>query len=141
MGEILNAVDASGLGPSTFVMFSADNGPSLAWEDLGGNHGPLRCGKGTTWEGGQRVPSIARWTGVVPPASHARQMTSSMDFFATAAELAGAALPTDRTYDAISYVPLLADPEGAPATRQTFYYWGEHVDPGRGLQVSMVTVV
>ena len=51
-------------------------------------NGPLRCGKGTTWEGGQRVPSIARWPGTVAAGSHARQMTSSMDFFATALELA-----------------------------------------------------
>ena len=42
-------------------------GPSLVWDDLGGNHGGLRCGKGTTWEGGQRVPSIARWTGRIAP--------------------------------------------------------------------------
>ena len=42
-------------------------GPSLVWDDLGGNHGGLRCGKGTTWEGGQRVPSIARWTGHIAP--------------------------------------------------------------------------
>ena len=69
------------------------NGPSLTWEDLGGMNGPLRCGKGTTWEGGQRVPSIARWPGTVDAGSHARQMTSSMDFFATALELAGIALP------------------------------------------------
>ena len=60
-------------------------------------------------------------------------MSSSMDFFATAAELAGAPLPTDRTYDSISYAALLADDE-AEAPRQTFYYWGEHVDPKLGLQ-------
>ena len=65
VGEILGAVDRSGLGGNTLIMFSADNGPSLTWEDLGGTNGDVRCGKGTTWEGGQRVPSIARWTGVV----------------------------------------------------------------------------
>jgi arylsulfatase A len=133
VGEILAAVDGAGLGEETLVMFSADNGPSLTWEDLGGANGGLRCGKGTTWEGGQRVPSIARWTGHVQPHGHVRAMTSSMDFFATAAELAGAALPADRTYDSISYASLLADAD-ADATRQTFFYWGEHVDPKLGLQ-------
>ena len=96
-------------------------------------NGPLRCGKGTTWEGGQRVPSIARWPGTVAAGSHAPQMTSSMDFFATALELAGVPLPADRTYDAISFLPVLLD-DAAPAPRQTFYYWGEHVDPKLGLQ-------
>lgn len=50
------------------------NGPSLTWEDLGGTNGDVRCGKGTTWEGGQRVPSIARWTGTIEPGAVARQV-------------------------------------------------------------------
>eukprot|EP00937_MAST-01D_sp_MAST-1D-sp2_P001286 g1286.t1 len=133
VGEIMRAVDEAGLGDETLIVFSADNGPSLTWEDFGGTNGNLRCGKGTTWEGGQRVPSIARWTGTVAPGSHARQMTSSMDFFATALELAGVVPPADRTYDSVSFAPLLRD-AAAPAPRQTFFYWGEHVDPAVGLQ-------
>ena len=66
--------------------------------------------------GGQRVPSIARWTGTVEPGSIAWQMTSSMDFFATALELAHVPLPTDRTIDAISYAGLLRN-HGHEASR------------------------
>lgn len=104
------------------------NGPSLTWEDLGGTNGDVRCGKGTTWEGGQRVPSIARWKGVIEPGTISRAMTSSMDFFATALELAGVALPADRTIDAISFVGLLRMKScGANGqdygNRSTFYYW------------------
>ena len=71
------------------------------------------------------MPSIARWTGVVEPASIAWQMTSSMDFFATALELAAVPLPTDRTIDSISYVGLLKDRghEAPRSNRSTFYYW------------------
>jgi len=48
VGEIVQAVDRSGQGENTLIMFSADNGPSLTWEDLGGTNGDVRCGKGTT---------------------------------------------------------------------------------------------
>lgn len=134
VGEILQAVDRSGLAASTLVMFSADNGPSLVWEDLGGMNGPMRCGKGTTWEGGQRVPSIARWTGTVAPGTVSRHMTSSMDFFATALELAGVAPPSDRTIDAISFVPVLkGEVPGDIGPRKTFYYWGQAPNPAIGL--------
>ena len=46
---------------NTLIIMSADNGGSLAWRELGGVNGDLRCGKGTTYEGGHRVPLIARW--------------------------------------------------------------------------------
>jgi arylsulfatase A-like enzyme len=48
---------------STLLLFAADNGPSLVWENLGGNNGALRCGKGTTFEGGQRSAGFAVWPG------------------------------------------------------------------------------
>jgi len=130
VGEIMNAVDDAGLKENTLIFFSADNGPSLHWEDLGGTNGAMRCGKGTTWEGGQRVPSIARWPGTVSASSTSRDITTSMDFFATALELAGISLPSDRTYDSISMVPIL---RGTKGVRGTFYYWGKDPNPAVGL--------
>ena len=56
------AVEALPTGNTVFV-FTSDNGPSLRNEVRGGNAGPLRCGKGTTWEGGLRVPGIVWWPG------------------------------------------------------------------------------
>lgn len=88
--------------------------------------------QGTTWEGGQRVPSIARWIGTVEPGAIAWQMTSSMDFFATALELARVPLPTDRTIDAISYAGLLQNhghTKSSHGNRTTFYYWGKNPSP------------
>ena len=81
------------------------------------------------------MPSIARWTGVVQPGSIAWQMTSSMDFFATALELADVPLPTDRTIDAISYVGLLKGNghETSHGNRTTFYYWGQSPSATVGL--------
>ena len=63
VGEIMQALTDAGVADTTLTLFSADNGPSLVWENLGGNNGALRCGKGTTWEGGQRVPGIVHWPG------------------------------------------------------------------------------
>jgi hypothetical protein len=84
------------------------------------------------------VPSIARWRGTVSAGSVSRAMTSSMDFFATALDLAHVQLPSDRTIDAISYVGLLkAQNCGADGqdygNRSTFYYWGKNPSPSVGL--------
>lgn len=64
----------------------------------GGSAGLLRCGKGTTWEGGVRVPAIARWLGKIP---HGRttQLGSHLDLFPTVMKLAGGRLPADRKID------------------------------------------
>lgn len=138
VGAVVQSIKDGGLASRTLVMFSADNGPSLTWEDLGGTNGNVRCGKGTTWEGGQRVPSIAWWPGVVGPATVSRAMASSMDFFATALDLAGVPLPEDRTIDAVSFAGILRNQHcGANgqdvSNRSTFYYWGKNPSPKVGL--------
>jgi arylsulfatase A len=121
VGEITQAVADAGVEDTTLVLFSADNGPSLMWENLGGNNGAMRCGKGTTWEGGQRVPGIAYWPGTIAPGTTSHDILSTMDFFATALALADVPLPTDRTIDAIDFTPVLL---GHVGTRDTFIYWG-----------------
>lgn len=120
--EIMQSVADAGLQENTLTLFSADNGPSLMWENLGGNNGALRCGKGTTWEGGQRVPGIAHWPGVIAPGTTSYAILSTMDFYATALALAGVPLPSDRTIDAIDFSPVL---QGRNGTRDIFLYWGE----------------
>ncbi|CAI8012829.1 Arylsulfatase A, partial [Geodia barretti] len=67
VGQIFSALTEAGVSNNTLVFFVSDNGPSLMREIRGGNAGPLRCGKGTTWEGGQRVPAIAWWPGTITP--------------------------------------------------------------------------
>ena len=58
IGEILKTLKNEGLDKNTLVVFTSDNGPWTAYKDNGGSAGPLRAGKGTTWEGGMRVPTI-----------------------------------------------------------------------------------
>jgi len=71
---------------NTIVFFTSDNGPNLNRPETG-CAGPLRCGKGTTWEGGMRVPAIAYWPGKVAP-SRANQLIASLDLAPTFASLA-----------------------------------------------------
>ena len=87
----------------------------------GGSAGPLREGKGTTWEGGVRTPAIFWWPGTIAPAT-ITAIGSAMDLLPTAAALAGARLPADRALDGVSQAEVLRTGRGQP--RQTlFYYW------------------
>jgi arylsulfatase A-like enzyme len=120
-GRILDALNAAGIARNTLVVFTSDNGPWLPFGTHGGSAGPLRGGKGTTWEGGVRTPAIFFWPGVLPPAI-VTDAASEMDLFVTAAALAGAALPSDRDIDGVD---LRARLRGVgPVPRRTiFYYW------------------
>ena len=77
---------------NTLVLFTSDNGPWLPFRDHGGSSGPLREGKGTTWEGGVRTPAIFWWPGTVRPGV-VTDIGSGLDLLPTAAALAGVALP------------------------------------------------
>ena len=103
---LLHELKALGLDDNTLVLFTSDNGSRA--RDEGGSNGPLRATKGTTWEGGQRVPLIARWPGRIPAGTTCSELTLSMDFYPTLANLAGAALPDDRIIDGKDMGPLLS---------------------------------
>ena len=120
-GRILDALKAAGLDRRTLVVFTSDNGPWLPFQEHGGSAGPLRSGKGTTWEGGVRTPAIFWWPGTVKPAV-VTDIGSAMDLFATAGALAGAVLPADRVIDGVDLrAPLTGT---GPSPRKTlFYYW------------------
>ena len=121
VGRILDALRAAGLDRRTLVVFASDNGPWLRFKTHGGSAGPLKEGKGTTWEGGVRVPAIFWWPGTVRP-SVVTDLGSAMDLFVTAAKLAGAEPPTDRLIDSVDLrAPLTGS---GPSPRHVlFYYW------------------
>lgn len=98
-GRMMNLTKTLGIDDSTIIIMSADNGGSLVWRELGGVNGDLRCGKGTTYEGGHRVPLIARWPGKIAAGVVISELTSSLDWFPTIMNLAGVSLPTDRKID------------------------------------------
>ena len=93
VGEVLAALKKNGIDDKTLVIFTSDNGPWLSYGEHSGVAGPLREGKGTSWEGGTRVPCIARWPGNVPANSTTNAMLMTIDILPTLAALAGAKLP------------------------------------------------
>ena len=109
VGQVLDKVKQLGLDESTFIVFTSDNGP---W--FGGSTGGLRGMKGTSWEGGYRVPFIARWPGKIPPGHVSAQPAVMMDIFATVLKVAGIAAPSDRVFDGGDILPLLTSNANSP---------------------------
>jgi uncharacterized sulfatase len=103
VGRVLATLKELGLDERTLVLFSSDNG---AW--YGGSTGGLRGMKSTTWEGGYRVPCIARWPGRLPAGAVSGELAVTMDLFATALAVAGVAPPRDRVIDGQDLLPVLA---------------------------------
>lgn len=125
VGRVLDALREQGLAENTLVFFSSDNGPWLIMGDQGGSAGLLRDGKGSTWEGGMRVPGIAWMPGKIKPGVTA-QTASVLDLFPTIAALAGVALPRGVAYDGHDLKSVLFD-GGALPERPFFYYRGTDV--------------
>ncbi|HXR78521.1 MAG TPA: sulfatase [Bryobacteraceae bacterium] len=123
VGQILTALKARGLDQNTLTVFTSDNGPAIRTEFVkrAGSAGPFRGGKGTTWEGGTRVPCIARWPGHIPANLKLKGIASLMDLFPTCVEIAGGTLPPDRVIDGKSLVDFM---EGkAPSPEHEFFYY------------------
>lgn len=121
VGRVLDALREAGVDRNTLVLFTSDNGPWLPFRQHSGSAGPLREGKGTTWEGGVRTPAIFWWPGTVRPGV-VTDMGSGLDVMATAAALGGAELPTDRTLDGFDLGPALKGTGSSPRN-EVFYYW------------------
>jgi arylsulfatase A len=116
-GRIMQALRRLGLEENTLFIFTSDNGANNAGSNL-----PLRGGKGSLWEGGMRVPTIAWWPGQVPAGTACGEITSVMDFYPTFAGLAGAELPKDRIFDGKDMSGLLRGEPGARSGYEAFYY-------------------
>lgn len=122
-GEILRFLRETGLHEHTLVLFTSDNGPWLTEQEQGGSAGLLRGGKGTTWEGGFRVPGIAWMPGRIPPGKTS-EFASTLDLFPTVLALAGIELPAGISYDGADIAALLFDRQPLPE-RPFFYFRGE----------------
>src|SRR6185295_12569474 len=108
------------LTENTLVFFTSDNGPWLVKEFAGGSAGPLREGKGSTWEGGMREPAIAWWFGKIKP-TVTHELACSMDLFNTILKLTGGAIPTDRIMDGVDMAPILF--ANGKSLRDTMIYY------------------
>ena len=118
VGEILKAVRENGLSENTLVIFTSDNGGTPRAVNA-----PLRGFKGSTWEGGMRVPTIAWWPGKIPADTQSDAITGMFDVLPTFAALAGAKVPTDRKIDGANIWPELAGEANAKPAHETFYFY------------------
>lgn len=126
VGQVLDAVRRLGLAENTLVIFTSDNGGTNR-----GRNTPLRGHKGSTWEGGMRVPTIAWWPGKIPAGTSTDAITGMIDILPTFVKLGGGRLPTDRKLDGGDIWPLLAGTPGAASPHDAFYYY-------RGLKLEAV---
>lgn len=117
VGRVVAAVDRLGLGDRTLILFLSDNG-GLEHEQSGRivtSNAPLRGEKGTLYEGGIRIPAIARWPGTVPAGATCATPATTIDVHPTFVELGRAAAPAGQPRDGHSLAGLLRDPRRAPA--------------------------
>jgi arylsulfatase A len=116
VGKILGTLRELGLDEKTLVVFTSDNGPW--WQ---GNPGLTRGRKMLTFEGGFRVPFLARWPGVIPAGRISDEMSMNFDLFPTCLQLAGVPLPEDRLVDGKDILPMLAG--ASPSPHETLYFY------------------
>lgn len=131
VGRVLETLRELKLADNTLVMFSSDNGPWLPKGTDAGTAAPLRGGKGSTWEGGVREPTIAWWPGKVAPGSVCDAVAGNIDFLPTFVKLAGGTVPTDRKIDGRDFSPLLFGTSKESQREAHFYYHGYKLEAVR----------
>lgn len=121
VGQIMKTLEETGLDKNTLVIFTSDNGPWINYGNHAGSTGGLREGKGTSFEGGQRVSCLMMWKGVIPEGMVCNNLISGIDILPTLAAITGAPLPKNKI-DGVNILPLLkGDFKANPRT--TFYYY------------------
>jgi arylsulfatase len=129
VGAVMRTLREKKIEQETIVIFTSDNGPWLNFGRHAGSAGPFREGKGTTFEGGVRVPFIVRWPGVVKPGGETDALAANIDIVPTLLEAAKAASPKNEI-DGVSILPVLK--EGKVSPRKTFaYYYGDRLEAVR----------
>lgn len=123
VGKILKTLDRLDLAKNTIVIFTSDNGPWLSYGNHAGSAGPLRQGKGTSFEGGVRVPFVVRWPGHIPANMESNQPLMTIDLLPTLAAFCSAPLPK-LPIDGRELGPLLVGDATVVNDLPYFFYWG-----------------
>ena len=121
VGHVLQTLRNLKLDQNTIVWFTSDNGPWLTFKEHGGTAGLLREGKGTTWDGGMREPSICWWPETIPAGQVSAELGTTMDIYSTSLALAGARLEKDRVVDGYDLTESLKGNSKSP--RENVYYY------------------
>ena len=130
VGQILDKVDELGIADNTIILFTSDNGPHMeggADPEYFDSNGPLRGHKRDLYEGGIRVPLLARWPGKIKAGSKTDHVSAFWDFLPTVCDLAG--IKTPKGIDGISYAPTLL--RSGKQQAHSFLYWAFHERGGR----------
>ncbi|WP_445438739.1 sulfatase family protein [Dyadobacter fanqingshengii] len=122
VGQIMKELKDQGLDDNTIVIFTSDNGPWLNYGDHAGSAGGFREGKGTSYEGGQRVAAMIRWPGVVPAGRVSNKLLANIDILPTLVKLTGAKLPKEKI-DGIEFADLLKGDETKKPRENFLYYY------------------
>ncbi|MDZ4402769.1 sulfatase-like hydrolase/transferase [Prosthecobacter sp.] len=122
VGRVLDTLRELKLDENTLVIFTSDNGPWLIKGADGGSALPLRGGKGSTWEGGVRVPTIARWPGKIAPGSVCDAVAGTIDLLPTCVSIAGGKVPAEPVIDGRDLSPLLLG-KTTESQREAHYYF------------------
>lgn len=129
VGAILRTLREKKVERETIVIFTSDNGPWLNFGRHAGSAGPFREGKGTTFEGGVRVPFVVRWPGVVKPGAVTDALAANIDVVPTLLAVTEGPAPK-KEIDGVSFLPVLK--EGKEARRESFaYYYGDRLEAVR----------
>ena len=122
IGRIMETLKSNGLDKNTIVIFTSDNGPWLNYGNHAGNPGGFREGKGTTYEGGHRVPLIVRWKGNIPSGQICNQLVSAIDIMPSIASICKLQLPENKI-DGVSLVSIFKGDMNATPRKNFLYYY------------------
>ena len=131
VGRVLDTLRELKLAERTLVVFTSDNGPWLIKGADGGSALPLRGGKGSTWEGGVRVPTIAWWPGKIAPGSVCDAVAGTIDLLPTAVALAGGTVPAQPVIDGRDLSPLLFGKTKESQREAHYYFAGYNIQAVR----------
>ena len=130
VGEIIKSIESNNLSENTLIIFTSDNGPWLNFGNHAGSTGGLREGKGTSFEGGQRVPTVMMWDGVIPKGKIANQLSSTIDILPTIAHITGGKLPGHKI-DGVNIFDILNGGEEEPRDHFYYYYGNNNLEAVR----------
>lgn len=120
VGEVMKAINDSGIDEDTLVIFTSDNGPWTVFGPHGGTAKPLRGQKSTTWDGGSRIPAVFRWPGKIAPAT-VDGIGANLDLYATFAALIGGDVPKSKPgFMSVDLSPALLN--GKPSPRKNWFF-------------------
>lgn len=125
VGEVFKALRETGLDGKTLVILTSDNGPWTNYGNHAGSAGGLREAKATTFDGGNRIPCVMYWKGMIEPGSTCNKLASNIDLFPTLAEITGAPLP-ERKIDGVSILPLIKGEKEANPRKSFVYYFKQN---------------